>query len=88
MPKCPISGFVQVGKAAPIGFRLVVGLGQQANALIDSIVGVLSAIRKFRSNPGTPSGCLVVSRIAGQPPATGNVPFRESKTGRPGTQGV
>ena len=49
MPKCPISGFVQVGKAAPIGFRLVVGLGQQANALIDSIVGVLSAIRNVWS---------------------------------------
>jgi hypothetical protein len=30
-----ISGFVQVGKAAPIGFRLVVGLRQQANALTD-----------------------------------------------------
>jgi hypothetical protein len=27
-----ISGFVQVGKAAPIGFRLVVGLRQQGNA--------------------------------------------------------
>ena len=35
MPKMShISGFVQVGKAAPIGFRLVVGLRQQVDVLI------------------------------------------------------
>jgi hypothetical protein len=39
-----ISGFVQVGKATPIGFRLVVGLREQDNAHTD--INTLAALQE------------------------------------------
>jgi hypothetical protein len=53
-----ISGFVQVGKAAPIGFRLVVGLRQQVDVLIQPTWRRFAEFRALGKQ--RPRGCSAV----------------------------